>query len=289
MKNLKTLFTVIFLFIIALSSFAQEKGHLVIIGGGNRDEYLMRKFIELAGGNDAGVVIFPMASSEPVETALYQLKELKSYGCSNISFINCNKQNADADSNLKKLDNVKGVFFSGGDQANLTAALLGTKILDKIKKIYNEGGVIGGTSAGAAIMSKVMITGDELINKDTSNIFKMIKKGNVKVTEGFGFFKNVIVDQHFITRKRLNRLITVVLENPNLLGIGIDESTAVIVNPDNTFDVLGENTVMVYDATEANKITTDKNGNLSASEIKMHLLKSGDRFNLKTKSVISEN
>ena len=153
----------------------------------------------------------------------------------NIDFIYCDNITADVDSNLLKMENVKAVFFSGGDQARLTDALLGTKLLDKIKKVYDDGGVVGGTSAGAAIMSEVMITGDELINKDKEDFFIVIQKGNIKTTEGFGFVKTAIIDQHFVIRKRLNRLISVVLEYPNLLGIGIDESTAIIVNPDSTF------------------------------------------------------
>ena len=266
--------------------YPKSKGHLLIIGGGSRDAYLMERFIELAGGKNSKIVVIPMASSEPIETAKYQVEELKKFGCTNADYIFCAKQNADEDSNLIKLDGVSGVFFSGGDQSNLTKALLGTKFLEKIKMIYNQGGVVGGTSAGAAVMSKVMITGDELINKDTTNIFCMIKKGNTKVTEGFGFIQSAIIDQHFITRKRLNRLIEVVLENPKLPGIGIDESTAIIVNPDDTFDVLGENTVIIFNAKDSKNICTDKNGNLSARNIRMDILKSGDKFDLKNKKII---
>ncbi len=268
---------------ILFPSLAQDKGKLFIIGGGDRPAYMMEKYIELAGGKESKFIVIPMASSEPLESADYMVKELKGLGCKNVDFIYCNKINADREENLSKLDGVKGVYFCGGDQALLTAALLGTKVLDKIKDIYKSGGVIGGTSAGAAVMSKVMLTGNEWINKDTVNLFTFIKKKNVETIEGFGFVQNAIIDQHFITRKRLNRLISVVLENPNLPGIGIDEATAIIFQPDNTFEVFGENTVLVFDATEARDITTDKNNNLSAADLKMHLLKSGDIFDLKLK------
>ena len=102
----------------------------------------------------------------------------------------------------------------------ITRVIVGTPLQKKLIEIYRAGAVIGGTSAGAAIMSKVMITGDELINKDSTNIFLAILKGNVQTIEGLGFLDQVIIDQHFVKRKRLNRLISVVLENPTLPGIG---------------------------------------------------------------------
>jgi cyanophycinase len=135
-------------------------------------------------------------------------------------------------------------------------------------------------------MSEVMITGNELINKDTSDIFISIQKNNVEVKEGFVFIKTAFIDQHFIKRKRLNRSISVLLENPQLLGIGIDESTCIIVNPDDTFEVLGENQVIVLDATNSSNIGVDKNGNLGAQNIKMDILLSGDKFDLINKEVI---
>jgi len=95
----------------------------------------------------------------------------------------------------------KEFFFTGGDQVRLTKLFLGTKAISEIKKIYKVGGVVGGTSAGAAIMSKIMITGDELINKDTTSIFFTIQKGNVQTIEGFGFIDDAIVDQHLLSEK----------------------------------------------------------------------------------------
>jgi cyanophycinase len=284
--KLKTITLLLFLG-ITFPLLAKDKGRLFIIGGGDRPAYMMEKYIELAGGKDSRFIVVPMASSEPLESADYMVKELKELGCKNVDFIYCNKENADTKENLAKFDNVTGVYFCGGDQALLTAALLGTKVLDKIKDIYKSGGVVGGTSAGAAVMSKVMLTGNEWINKDTVNLFTFIKRKNVETIEGFGFIQNAIIDQHFITRKRLNRLISVVLENPDLPGIGIDEATAIIFSPDNTFEVFGENTVLIFDATGAKDITTDINNNLSAVDLKMHLLKSGDVFDLKSKKKIN--
>lgn len=261
------------------------QGHLVIIGGGNRPDYVMQKIVHLAGGNDAKIVVIPNASSEPIETAISQTKEFSELGVASASYLIFSKETADADSNLRTLEGVTGIFFSGGDQSNLTRDMLGTKLLDKIYEIYTNGGVISGTSAGAAVMSEVMITGNELLNTDTTNAFISITKNNIETRQGFGFIKSAIIDQHFIKRKRHNRLISLVLENPELPGIAIDEATSIIVYPDDTFEVLGESQVLILDAGNAQNIRTDKQGNLGADNFRMHLLISGDKYNLRTKEV----
>lgn len=261
-------------------------GHLVVIGGGKRPDYLMKRIVDLAGGKEAKIIIIPNASSEPVGTAQSQSAQFLKFGAGFSDYLIFDKNNADADSNLKKLEGATGVFFSGGDQSNLTKDLLGTQLLKKIFDIYRDGGVISGTSAGAAVMSQMMITGNELLNKDSSSAFVSIQKDNIEVKSGFGFIKSAIIDQHFIKRKRHNRLISLVIENPELTGIAIDEETAIIVFPDDTFEVLGESQVLIIDGTEIKNIRTDKNGNFRADDIRMHLLISGDKFNLITKEII---
>jgi cyanophycinase len=280
------IFTFFIVILICFSASPREKGHLVIIGGGERTDSIMKKIISLAGGEEARIVIIPNASEEPLETAIYQADEFKKLGAKEVKYILCNKQTADADSNLAKLTNATCVFFSGGDQSFLTRDFLGSKLLARVREIYAGGGIVSGTSAGAAVMSKVMLTGNELINKDSTASFHTIQKNNVEAIEGFGFVTKAIIDQHFIKRRRNNRLISVVLQNPTLPGVGIDESTCIIVNPDDTFEVLGENQVIIYDATGAKDITTDKNNNLSAHELKMHILMSGQKFDLNTRQVI---
>lgn len=265
---------------------ADGKGQLLIVGGGEQPPYLVEKFISLAGGKEAKMVVIPMASGDPLEAALDKKSQLEEYGVKNVQFVICDKQSANTDSNLAVLDDARAIYFTGGDQSLLTAALLGTKMLQKIRDIYDNGGLVGGTSAGAAVMSELMITGNELRNQDSSRAFIKIQKDNIEVTEGFGFVTSAIIDQHAVRRKRQNRLISLVLENPSLLGFAIDESTALIVYPDDIYEVLGEYTVVVYDASEATDIVTDKNDNLAAQNIRMHILKSGDRFDLKNRIVI---
>ncbi|GMU95222.1 MAG: cyanophycinase [Ignavibacterium album] len=271
---------------LLMSTFcpAQSKGHLVIVGGVQTKE-IVAKFVELAGGENARIIVIPNAGSNPVYWSEVQVKEFNELGAKS-DYLLFTKETADADSNLKKMDWANAVFFLGGDQSDLTRDMLGTRLLQKVFEIYYRGGVVGGSSAGAAVMSEVMITGNELLNKDSSSAFISIQKGNIETAKGFGFIKSAIIDQHFLKRKRHNRLITLMCEHPDLLGIAIDESTAIIVNPDDTFEVLGNNQVLVYDPTESENIRQDKRGNLGITDMKMHLLICGDKFDLKSKKVI---
>lgn len=175
------------------------------------------------------------------------------------------------------LDGIGGVWFAGGDQSRLTAALLDTPLHARLHEIYRAGGIIGGTSAGAAVMSEVMITGDEKREPAEGREWSTVEAANVVTARGFGFLSGIIVDQHFVTRKRHNRLISLVLENPSLVGVGIDESTAVLVRPDGKYEVLGENQVVVYDARRAATARTPS-GRLGARDVTLHVLVTGDVF-----------
>lgn len=263
---------------------SQTKGKLVIIGGVQTTE-IVKKYVELAGGSNAKIIVIPNAGSDPVYWSEVQVKEFNDLGAQ-AQYLLFTKETADDKSNLDKMDWANAVFFLGGDQSVLTHDMLGTKLLQKVFDIYNNGGVVGGSSAGAAVMSEVMITGNELVNKDSSASFVTIERGNVEVKKGFGFLKNVIVDQHFLKRKRHNRTISALIEHPDLFGIAIDESTAIIVYPDETFEVIGSNQVLVYDPTNGKNIREDKNGNLGITDMKLQVLISGDKFDMKTKQVI---
>lgn len=276
----------LFLLCLLLNSFlfSQTRGKLFVIGGAQTKE-ITKKFVELAGGENARIVVVPNASSNKVRSGESQKNEFIELGAK-AEYIIFSKENADDPSNLEKLNWANAVYFTGGDQSLLTRDLLGTKLLEKIFELHNKGGLVGGSSAGAAVMSEIMITGNELINKDTVQSFITIQKGNIETARGFGFVKNAIIDQHFIKRKRHNRLISLMCEHPDLIGIAIDEATAIILYPDDTFEVFGENQVMVFDPTESENVRLDKNGNFGITNIKIHLLIHGDKFDLKTKRVI---
>jgi len=281
----KIFYSILILFLLfAYQNFSQTKGKLVIVGGAQTKE-IVKKYVELAGGSDAKIIVIPNAGSEPVKWSKVQVEEFEEFGAK-ADYLLFTRETADDEANLKKMEWANAVFFLGGDQSDLTRDMLGTKLLQKVFDIYNKGGVVGGSSAGAAVMSEVMITGNELVNKDSTVSFVTIEKGNVEVKTGFGFLKNAIVDQHFLKRKRHNRTIASLIEHPNLFGIAIDESTGIIVYPDETFEVIGSNQVLVYDPTNGKNICEDKNGNLGISNMKLHVLISGDKFDMNTKEVI---
>jgi len=257
------------------------KGHLLIIGGGTTDQ-LRKRIVDLAGGpENAKILVIPFAAGTSAEEAgIRESARFRDSTGVKADFVAFERGEADLPENLAKLDGVTGIFFSGGDQTPLANMLLGTKFLERIKEIYRQGGVISGNSAGAAVMSEVMITGRELVN--TSDVrWRFIREGNVHIAQGFGFIDFAIIDQHFIQRSRHNRLINSVIEH-NLPGIGIDENTAVIFSGGGrTFEVYGTRSVMVYEPRFTTTPRKDERGNLSADKIEMRILLSGDRYTLK--------
>lgn len=284
MNKIKLLL-IIFSIYFSGSLTLNASGYLVIVGGGNRTEEIMKKIIQLAGESPK-VLIIPNASEEPEKTAQRLVEEFSSSGVNSIKVFLGGREKANDKKYIKQFADCNVVFFSGGDQNRLTKDLLNTKLLELVKLIYYKGGVISGTSAGAAVMSKIMITGDEYKNKDSTNPFSTIESVNVAVSEGFGFLEDVIIDQHFIKRKRLNRLISLVIENPDKLGIGIDESTAIVVYPDRTFEVIGESQVIVFDASKSTDLSENEKDKIGGSNILMHILLPKQKFDLDSKRVV---
>lgn len=251
-------------------------GHLIAIGGGRRPDNIIKRFIELAGGNNAKLALVTLASDFPAEAAKGINDQLKNLGYAEAEIIDRYNGRVDCESNLRKLEGVTGVFFSGGDQDILTSALGHTKTLELIRNIYQEGGVLAGTSAGAAAMSKVMLASRGVQNDSSQHMPRPKSPEKGFLSKGFGFFENAIIDQHFNTRDRRKRLIEAVMKRPELLGIGIDESTAILVYPDRSFEVMGDYSVNVFK-------TTVKNDSLQAPvEIENIILRSGDKYPTKS-------
>jgi len=259
-----------------------SKGHLILIGGGEKPHEALRKFVELAGGPQALIVAIPTASSEP-DTGAYYVKLFKEeYGCTNVVALEI-KSKADAirPDYAEVAGRATGIFFGGGDQIRITNALLGTPVGAAIADAFARGAVIGGTSAGTACQSDPMITGE--------GDFKVIRAKSVELWHGLGFFRGVVVDQHFIARERLNRLVSVILEHPDLLGVGVDEDTAVWVRPDDTFQVLGRSCVMVLDAkgAEVNRQPVETGLDLlGVHGMRVHILLPGEIFDVAKRAVI---
>jgi cyanophycinase len=285
---MKRAWVCVLLLVAALSvpCLARPRGCLFIIGGGERDEPMMRRYIDLARGFGSGkIVVFPMASAEPKETGDALVEEMKKLGAANA--VNCilTREQALAEGSVSLLDGVGGVFFSGGDQSRQMAVLLHTPMHRRLLDLYEKGCVMGGTSAGAAVMSEVMITGDEKRKAEEGKEFSTIEADNVVTAEGLGFLRTAIIDQHFVARKRLNRLISVVAERPALLGVGIDESTAIIVRPDQIFEVLGESNVLVLDGSRE-RARTGTGRRLGFRGLILDSLLAGDRFDLAARKVV---
>ena len=261
---------------LTLSAAEPGSGHLVIIGGGSRPANVTQRFIQLAGGGAAArLVVIALASEDVDTTAKHAVEEFQALGVSRVEALPAAPEEAE-----RVLRQVTGVYMSGGDQQRLVDEMARIKALDALQGVWRRGGVIAGTSAGAAVMSARMITGEERGLATEDERFRSIQAGRIATTNGFGFLTNAIVDQHFIARKRSNRLFSAILEQPQLLGIGIDESTAVIVDPDQRCEVLGDRSVMLIDARHAGQVRTNGDGRLAAADLRVHLLLSGDRFDL---------
>jgi len=270
----------------SLGIAAEPEGTLFIIGGGRRPAAMMKEFVRLAEpGGHGRIVVLPMASSVPEEVGPEQAQQLRDLGAGDVASLIISREQAEDSETARLFDGVTGVFFSGGVQTRLLKIIFGTPVHDKLKQLYRDGAVIGGTSAGAAVMSGIVITGDEKRVVEPGLEFSTIEPCNILTLPGLAFIRNALIDQHFIRRRRHNRLISLVVENPRLLGIGIDESTAVVVRPGRVFEVMGEGNVLIYDASHAEIMKTTERP-MSAHGMIMHLLQPGDRFDLGVRKVV---
>jgi len=257
------------------------RGTLFIVGGGSQPDALVQRFVDLAGGaGKARIAILPMATSSAAEAGAEKEAQLDSLGADSF-VLNFTRAHADDDSLVRKIQTATGVWFPGGDQSLLTAAIGGSAVLRAIHARYDAGAVVGGTSAGAAVMSDAMITGNQyypgIATALDSSSFSRINRHTIEIVPGLGFVHNAIVDQHFLSRQRENRLISVVLERPTLLGVGIDEGTALEVTPNGKWVVLGRSAVMILDARRA-RITSARAPVLGATDVKLSLLPAGSTY-----------
>ena len=273
------------LFVPVVTSQAQP-GPLYIVGGGPQTDAMVREFVALAGGDTARIVVMAMASASGERSGEAKASDLRALGAKATN-VWIGRAQADADSVVRLLDGVTGIWFGGGDQNRLSDVLRGTAVERAIKSRHAAGAVVGGTSAGAAVLSARMITGREAKYggdrppRDSSDAYITINRDNVVTSDGFAYLNDVVIDQHFVRRKRHNRLISLVLEAPPHLGAGIDESTALIVESSGTWRVSGESVVVVYDARGA--ATTSAGARvLGASNMRMHVLPAGATFDPRT-------
>jgi cyanophycinase len=260
-----TLFAVLAAGLLSAAVTAQvqprPRGHLVVVGGGGVPDVILQRTLALAGGPAAPTVIFPQAS-ELADTGDVAVEMWKKAGATNVRWMPL----TDGAAARLAVESAALVWFPGGDQSRLMKAFEGTGVPEVIARRYRDGAVVGGTSAGAAVMSAIMLTGDADLQS--------ITVGATKTAPGLGLWPEVIVDQHHLKRQRQSRLISIVLEHPTLVGVGIDERTAAIVSGPR-FEVIGESSVLVIDARSA-KVEPRAPGTLSAArDIAVHVLTAG--------------
>ncbi len=280
------LLTLVSAVLAPVAASGAQAGPLYIVGGGPQTDAMVREFVALAGGDTARIVVMAMASASGERSGEAKANDLRALGAK-ASNVWVTREQADVDSIVRLLDGITGIWFGGGDQNRLADVLRGTALERAIKARHAAGAVVGGTSAGAAVLSNRMITGREAKYggdrppRDSSDAYITINRDNVVTSNGFAYLNDVVIDQHFVRRKRHNRLISLVLEAPPHLGAGIDESTALVVEPDGTWRVSGESVVVIYDARRA--ATTPANARvLGASNMRMHVLPAGGAFDPRT-------
>ncbi len=278
MKNI--FLTVSTTFMLCLPVFSQTKGNLFIIGGGHKSEDLMRQLLKTGQINPNDyIAILPMSSEEP-DTSYYYIKEDFNRVCSNkvVSF-NFTKDDINKTSWLDSVQHAKLIYITGGDQSRFMNIVLHTPIQQAIETAYKNGATVAGTSAGAAVMSHYMITGNQLLG-DTSyeSTFSKLWNNNIEIKEGLGLIDSALIDMHFVVRSRYNRVFTAIAKYPTLPCIGIDEGTAIIVHG-NTVKVAGASQVMVFSNPQHLQVTN--NGYIKFDDIKMSVYTEGDSFQLK--------
>ncbi|MBA4321751.1 MAG: cyanophycinase [Odoribacter sp.] len=250
-----------------------DSGSLVIVGGNMKDSSIINRFIELAGGKDAQMIVIPTASGEKEIDTAKTTEILTSAGAMNVTVLHTyDTIVANSEEFVAPLRKARGVWFNGGRQWRLVDAYANTLAEKEILKVLARGGVIGGSSAGATIQGSYLVRGDTKTNT--------VMMGDHEL--GFAYLKNSAIDQHLLVRNRQNDLPSVITKYPNLLGLGLDENTAIVVKG-NEFEVIGQSFVAIYDYNlwQENPAGTRKLQNGA----KFFLLRKGDRYNVKSREV----
>ncbi|MFL5580156.1 MAG: cyanophycinase [Gemmatimonadaceae bacterium] len=253
------------------------RGTLIVIGGheDKEEEKLILRAVAARAGSGR-LVVATVASEKPQQLWETYERVFRGLGVRHVYHLDVDsREEAKTEQKLRVLDDATVVFFTGGDQLRITSQLGDTPIYDRLREIYENGGTIAGTSAGASVVCETMLVsggqgGSSAIASD------------LRMAPGFGLFPGVIIDQHFAERGRITRLVAAVTQNPRILGIGIDENTAV-VRDRHRLRVLGAGAVYVLDAQDLSYTNlTEEAGNrtISAYHLRLHLLSMGDEFDL---------
>jgi cyanophycinase len=259
----------------------ETRGWIIPIGGAENkenDRHILERFVKVSGGNDADIVVIPTASRLNETGPRYE-KLFRDLGADRVSVMDFDtRRDCQEPGRLKRLEQASGIFFTGGNQLRLTTLLGGTAVAKLIRVRNAHGVTVGGTSAGASILSEHMIAfGDE---------GSSVISGSVRLAPGLGLTNRFIIDQHFRQRDRLGRLLTALAYNPFAIGIGLDEDTAAFIGPDETVEVEGSGGVTVVDASDVSFSSMD---NVEEGQpvcllgLRLHILVAGATFNLHTR------
>jgi cyanophycinase len=257
------------------------RGWIVPIGGAENkenDRHILERFVQVSGGEDADIVVIPTAS-RVAETGPRYERLFADIGAARVTTMDFDtRRDCHEAGRLRRLDEASGIFFTGGNQLRLTTLLGGTPVAKLIRSLNASGVTVGGTSAGASILSEHMIAfGDE---------GSSVISGSVRLAPGLGLTNRFIIDQHFSQRDRLGRLLTALAYNPFAIGIGLDEDTAAFIGPDETVEIEGSGGVTVVDASDVSYSSMDavsEGQPVCMLGLKLHILVAGATFNLHTR------
>lgn len=262
----------------------EVRGTLMAIGGGEDkkgDCLILKEFVRFAGNEKAKIVILTTATDSPEETASEYEKIFKKFGAKEIFSINvANRSDAMQPNCCELVEKASGIFFTGGDQLYITSLMGGTDLQKAIIKSYENGTIVGGTSAGAAIMGNSMIISGESDGNP--------RMGGVEIAAGTDLIVGCIIDTHFSQRGRHGRLLATIAHHPQDIGFGIDENTAIIIK-DNKFSVLGEGAVTVIDCGTMSYTDipyVERGQSIALADVKIHVLPNDYEFDLRNRKMI---
>jgi len=254
------------------------RGYVIPIGGAEErsgSPTVLKRFVRLSGGRKARIVIIPTASNL-VDTGDKYIEIFNKIGVADAMSLPINERaEASRQDYLDQLERASGIFITGGNQLRLSTILGGTEIAKKIRRLNAKGVHVAGTSAGAAIMPEHMIAGGSTGHVPSGD--------GVNLAPGLGLTNALLIDQHFSERHRLGRLLTAISYNPFMLGIGLDEDTAIFIDPGHSFEVVGSGAVTVIDPVNLSYSSMSKASKkeaLSMLDLKLHILSKGCSFDI---------
>lgn len=262
---------------------AVRRGVLMPIGGAEDkldDKIILSTFMQLAGGSNARIVIVPTASS--IETAGLRYKAIfLSMGVESAEVVYIgSREDANREDLVEQVNQATGIFLTGGNQMRLSAMIGGTRFEQLVRDANERGVIVAGTSAGASILSAHMVALGASGGTPKLRMAQMVA--------GFGLISNVIIDQHFRQRDRIGRLLSLVASNPGLLGVGIDEDTAAIIDDEGVIEVIGRHSLTIVDGSEifSDIFQVKAYGEITVSNARLHLLTPGRRYDMKSRSLL---